>query len=125
MFKLDPNSGYWRTVEFFGFAETGAPEEHQLRVKFRNLKRSEIKALFEPKPSPLPEGDGDTTQMTDADVCRRVVMAAQGDGIEGSLDEILDSIMEVPNLQEVISTEYFKSLRELREKNLPTPPTTG
>lgn len=118
MFKLDQNAGYWRTLAFYSYAETGAPEEHQLRVKFRHLKRSEIKALFEPK-----EGG---EQITDEDVCRRVVVAIQSeDRAEGSPAEILDSVMEVPNLQEVISTEYFKSLRELREKNLPAPPATG
>lgn len=125
MFKLDPNSGYWRTIAFFTYAETGAPEEHQLRVKFRHLKRSEIKALFEPKPPP-PDGPviGDG-QITDADVCRRVVLGIQGGGLDGSYEEIMSSVMEIPNLQEVISTEYFKSLRELREKNLPAPPATG
>lgn len=116
MFKIDQSTGYWRTVSFFTYAETGAPEEHQLRVKFRHLGRSQVKALFEPK-----EGE----QLTDEDVCRRVICGIQGDGIEGGYEQILDDLMDVLNLQEVLSTEYFKSLRELREKNSPAPPATG
>jgi hypothetical protein len=108
MFKIDPDSGYWRTVHYYVYSDmhgefTGFP----LEVKFRYLKRSQAKAMWDEIKEP-------DSKLTDEDICRQLVLEMK----DGDQPVSLGEAFEIQDLIEIISKEYFNSVRELREKKL-------